>query len=212
MIGTDIQAATQQITAATVEIADTAKIPVYDTAHKSITWAQVKTWIASAMTSALASIFAPLAHAARHAAGGADAITTDANPTQNSTNPLQSGGAYLALSGKANLTNGIVAQSEARSKLIEKTASFTLADGDIEAILLCNSASAIAVTIPLDSACHFAAGTCFNFIRWGAGALSFTKNASANWVVYNSVTSVSATGGSATLINVAADVWWLVCS
>lgn len=66
VIGTDIQAATQQLTAATTAIADTAKIPVYDTTHKSITWAQVKSW--------LGLVFAPLIHKTRHASGGQDAL------------------------------------------------------------------------------------------------------------------------------------------
>ena len=66
VIGTDLQAATQQLTAATEAIADTAKIPVHDTTHKSITWAQVKSW--------LGLVFAPITHKSRHASGGADAI------------------------------------------------------------------------------------------------------------------------------------------
>lgn len=66
VIGTDIQAATQQLAAATEAIADTAKIPVHDTIHKSITWAQVKSW--------LGSLFAPISHKARHAVGGEDAL------------------------------------------------------------------------------------------------------------------------------------------
>lgn len=66
VIGTDIQAATQQLTAETAEIADTAKIPVHDTIHKSITWAQVKSW--------LGLVFAPISHKSRHANGQPDAL------------------------------------------------------------------------------------------------------------------------------------------
>ena len=131
------------------------------------------------------------AHASTHASGGPDAIT----PTSI---------------GAASLSNGIVSQSQSRSVLVEKIASFTLAAGDMETILLCNSSSAIVVSIPLDSAYNFPVGTTFNFIRWGSGALSVTKDASANWIVVGNVTTVSA-GAAATLIKVSANAWWLVC-
>lgn len=131
------------------------------------------------------------AHASTHASGGSDAIT----PTSI---------------GAASLSNGIVSQSQSRSVLVEKSASFTLAAGDMEAILLCNSSSAIVVSIPLDSAYNFPVGTTFNFIRWGSGALSFTKDAGANWIVVGNVTTVSA-GAAATLIKASANTWWLVC-
>lgn len=151
-------------------------------------------------------------HASTHASGGADAIATDATPTSASTRPLQSGGAYTALSSKADLSNGIVAQSQARTRFAEKTSSFTLAAGDIESILLCNSSSAIAVTVPLESTYNFTVGTSFNFIRWGTGALSFTFTSGVNSLAFNSLTSVSAQGGAATLVKVGTNTWWLVCA
>ena len=134
----------------------------------------------------------PIPHAARHASGGADAISPGAI-------------------GAASLSNGIVAQSQARSPLIEKNASFTLAAGDVEAILLANSSSEVIVTMPSDATYNFPIGTTFNFIRWGSGALSFSKESGTNWLAYNNVTSVSVTGGAATVIKVASNTWWLVC-
>jgi hypothetical protein len=134
----------------------------------------------------------PILHAARHAAGGADVISP-------------------AAIGAAGLSNGIVAQSQARSPLIEKTASFTLAAGDVEAILLAYSSSEIIVTMPSDATYNFPIGTSFNLIRWGSGALSFSKESGTNWLVYNGVSSVSVTGGAATIVKVGANTWWLVC-
>ena len=151
-------------------------------------------------------------HAARHAAGGADAIATDAIPVQDSTKPLQSGGAYSKLADKADLSNGIVLQAQARVKLIEKTASFTLSAAEIEGVVFSNSSSAITVTIPLDSAYNAPAGTCFSFIRWGTGTLTFAKDASANWIPLNNVTAVSVQGGAATLMKISANTWWLSCN
>ena len=66
VVGTDLQAATQQLPAAEEEIDDTAKIPVHDTTHESITWGQVKSW--------LGLVFAPLAHKSQHASGKPDAL------------------------------------------------------------------------------------------------------------------------------------------
>lgn len=134
----------------------------------------------------------PIPHAARHASGGADAISPGAI-------------------GAASLSNGIVAQSQARSPLIEKNASFTLAAGDVEAILLANSSSEVIVAMPSDATYNFPIGTTFNFIRWGSGALSFSKESGTNWLAYNNVTSVSVTGGAATVVKVGANTWWLVC-
>ena len=102
VIGTDLQAATQQLTAAEAAIADTATLPVYDTVHKSITWAQVKSWLATAF----ASVFAPLAHASRHAYGAPDALDTDASPTSGSNKPVRSGGVYTAIAN-ATTNSGI---------------------------------------------------------------------------------------------------------
>jgi len=135
----------------------------------------------------------PIPHAARHATGGEDAITPGAI-------------------GAASLSNGIVSQSQARSPLIEKHASFTLSAGDLEAILLANSSSEIIVTMPADATYDFPIGTTFNFIRWGSGALSFTKENGTNWQVYNGVTSVSVAGGAATVVKVGSNTWWLVCA
>ena len=134
----------------------------------------------------------PIPHAERHATGGADAITPGAI-------------------GAASLTNGMVTQSQARSPLIEKSESFTLSEGDIEAILLANSSSEIIVTMPADATCNFPIGTTFNFVRWGSGALSFSKESETNWLVYNGVTAVSVSGGAATLVKVGSNTWWLLC-
>ncbi len=152
---------------------------------------------------------APASHASQHQQGGSDPVTPVLHATSHA-----SGGADAispAAIGAASLSNGIVAQSQARSPLIEKSASFTLAAGDVEAILLANSSSEIIVTMPSDATNNFPIGTTFNFIRWGSGALSFSKESGTNWQVYNSATAVSVTGGAATVVKVGANTWWLVC-
>ena len=209
VIGTDIQAPTNSLPVDYAPVGtDAAPIYRFGTGHIKMTLATILGYIRAQLD----TYFAPLSHAARHAFGAADAITTDASPTDGSNYPLRSGGAFTALAGKADLSNGIVAQAQARVKLIEKTASFTLSAAEIEGVVFSNSSSAITVTIPLDSAYNAPAGTCFSFIRWGTGTLTFAKDASANWIPLNNVTAVSVQGGAATLMKISANTWWLSCN
>lgn len=209
VIGTDIQAPTNSLPVDYAPVGtDAAPIYRFGTGHIKMTLATILGYIRTQLD----SYFAPLSHAARHAFGAADAITTDATPTSGSNAPLRSGGAYTALSTKADLSDGIVSQAQARSKIIEKTSSFTLSAAEIEGVIFCNSSSAMTITIPLDSAYNAPVGTCFSFIRWGTGTLTFVKDASANWIALNNVTAVSVQGGAATLLKVAANVWWLSCN
>lgn len=79
VIGTDTQAATQTLDAATEEIADTATLPTCTSGeHKSITWANIKDWLGAVFQTAFEELFAPLKHASRHGASGEDAITPSA--------------------------------------------------------------------------------------------------------------------------------------
>ena len=152
---------------------------------------------------------APASHASQHQQGGSDPVTPILHATRHAT-----GGADALTPGAigaASLSNGIVSQAQARSPLIEKNASFTLAASDIEAILLASSSSEIIVTMPADATYDFPIGTTFNFIRWGSGALSFAKESGASWLVYNGVTSVSVTGGAATVMKTGSNAWWLIC-
>lgn len=119
VVGTDIQQNTDGLTAETV-IANGDYFPYYDTsetAHRKTLWSSIITAIRTALFGTSSGIlkangsgvisaatsntdYAAATHASRHAYGAADAITTDATPTESSTNPLQSGGAYTALAGK----------------------------------------------------------------------------------------------------------------
>ena len=188
--GTDYQAPTQTLTAETT-LADGDYFAGYKadgSVHRKWSWASIKSAIKTFLFGSVTGIakldgagnvsaaaantdFAAATHASRHAYGAADAITTDATPTESSTNPLQSGGAYTALAGKADLSDGIVSQAQARSAIIGRTSSFTLSAAESECIVVCYSSSAIVVTIPADSAYNAPIGTCFSFIRWGTGSL-----------------------------------------
>jgi len=70
VIGTDLQAATQNLATVETVIANTASIPILDTTHKRITWLQVKTWLQTLFD----TIYAPLSHNSRHVVGATDAI------------------------------------------------------------------------------------------------------------------------------------------
>ena len=134
----------------------------------------------------------PIPHAARHATGGADAI---------SPNDI----------GAAGISGGVVAAAQARCLVQTKTASFTLGADDAEKLTLLSSASAIVVTLPLDSTYDFPIGTAFNMIRWNTGAVAFAIESGVGWKAVNDVTSISAYGCAATLIKISSNTWWLVC-
>ena len=134
----------------------------------------------------------PIPHAARHATGGADAISP-------------------ADIGAAGISGGVVAAAQARCLVQTKTASFTLGADDAEKLTLLSSASAIVVTLPLDSTYDFPIGTAFNMIRWNTGAVAFAIESGVGWKAVNDVTSISAYGCAATLVKISSNTWWLVC-
>lgn len=79
---------------------------------------------------------------------------------------------------KADLdSDGKVKASQASSKIVTVTASRALDLSDAGKFLMCNSSSAITITIPAAATVAFPAGTELEFCRYGTGALTFTPAA-----------------------------------
>ena len=79
---------------------------------------------------------------------------------------------------KADLdSDGKVKAIQASSKIVTVTASRALDLSDAGKFLMCNSSSAITITIPAAATVAFPAGTELEFCRYGTGALTFTPAA-----------------------------------
>jgi uncharacterized protein YaiE (UPF0345 family) len=167
-------------------------------------------------------------HAATHEPGGDDPAKfvfyggaqslTDEQKAQARTNMGASASGHthdpasLGSNGVAELdTNSVVKPGQARAIVQTKTGSFTLGAADAEKLTLLNSSSAINVELPNDSTYSFPVGTAFNFVRWGTGACTFSRQSGVSWKVVNSATSISAQGSAALAVKVAANTWWLSC-
>ncbi|MDA9953326.1 hypothetical protein N9D61_03180 [Planktomarina sp.] len=98
------------------------------------------------------------------------------------------------------------------------TASKSLALADRDKVIACTNSSAITITIPNDSGTNFPVGSVVYIARVGSGAVSLAaaggvtvnktgafgdgeevycrKRAANNWVVVDSITTLTATGGT----------------
>ena len=150
---------------------------------------------------------AAASHAAQHGPGGADPVT----PTLHASRHASGGADALAPAdiGAAALENGVVKAAQAKTLTEWLTESFTLQASQAEKTLVMNSSSAIVVTLPANLAVDD--GTAFNFVRWGAGAVSFVAGSDA-WIgAPNNVVSISAQHASALVVKITDAAWWVVC-
>lgn len=135
----------------------------------------------------------------------------DNTPTAGSDIPATSGGIKTELDKKADLEDTVVKAGQARSLVVTKTESFTLALTDAEKTILINSSSAIVITVPLETSVAFLAGHAFHIIRIGTGTVSFTFTSGITSHVVNSTSAISAQNASAELVCLGSDSWWLAC-
>ena len=154
--------------------------------------------------------------------GKQSALTFDSSPTSASTNPVTSGGVYTAFLGKiattekgaasgvASLTSDTkVTPSEASAKIVTVTASKTLALSDAGTLQYSTAATAITITIPLNSSVAFPVGTEIEIMNYGGGAITIAQYSTS--VTLNGSTSTTQiiadqyTG--AVLKQVSANVW-----
>ena len=165
------QATTNSLTAETA-LADADYVPFYDasaSAHRKTLWSNIKAVLKTYFDTLYAlaththtksqitdfpTSMTPTAHAASHASGGADVIT-----------PAAIGAAELD-------TNSKVMPVQASAAIVSVSAAKTLALSDAGSFQLISSASAVTVTVPLNSAAAFPTGTEIELFRAGAGTVT----------------------------------------
>ncbi len=149
--------------------------------------------------------FAPSAHKASHAAGGADAVTPadiGASSSDHTHTPSALGAAALDAGGK-------VTPEQASAGIVQITEATALALSHAGKLLSANSASALTVTIPLNATAAFPVGTEIELCQYGVGAV--TVAATEGVTLLSMDASVSAAGQYAcmTLKKLDTDTWLL---
>ena len=231
VIGIDIQDATQNLTAETT-LADTDTVPFYDasaTAHRKSTWSNIVAKIRTALFGSVTGLlkldgagnasaglantdFAAATHASRHAAGAADALAPGdigaAAATHADRHATGGSDPLLPASiGAAELVDGIVKASQAKVKVIYRTASFIADASDAETLQLMNNASASVITLPS----NLPIGTSISAVRWATGSVTFAYGSGAGGIAANGLLSISAAGNGAIATVVADTTWWIRC-
>jgi len=110
---------------------------------------------------------------------------------------------------KASLTSGKVTASQLGITTVSATASKTLALTDANTLQIANSASAINITIPLNSSVAFPIGTTIDVLRYGAGAvnIALTSGVTVNGSATTPAASVYSRYGMVALVKVDTNSW-----
>jgi len=96
------------------------------------------------------------------------------------------------------------------AQLFTRSSDFTLALSDAGRTIDAESATSMAVTIPLNSSVPFLVGTQIAFIQTGAGQLVFVPASGVTLLSKNSNKKVAARYSPATLIQKSANTWVLI--
>lgn len=129
---------------------------------------------------------------------GYDSVGTAASRFLLSALPLSAAStAALALKANIGVYNGVGALSGA----------YTLVAGD-KGFLYQSAAVNSPVTIPTNAAVPFPIGTQIDFVRGGAGTLTFVTTGLT--IVSSGGTGISATGLGCSIVKLATDTWWIV--
>jgi phosphohistidine swiveling domain-containing protein len=96
------------------------------------------------------------------------------------------------------------------AQLFTRSLDFTLALSDAGRTIDAESATSMAVTIPLNSSVPFLVGTQIAFIQTGAGQLVFVPASGVTLLSKNNNKKVAARYSPATLIQKSADTWVLI--
>jgi len=90
-----------------------------------------------------------------------------------------------------------------------QTASYTLVLADRGKLIEMNVATANNLTIPLNSSVAFAIGTKIDVVQYGAGQTTFVATGGVTIRSANGWLKMNAQYGSATLVKIATDEWYL---
>lgn len=162
---------------------------------QSALWGKVSRWLADLKEGAFAAfgtgngnmargdhnhstLYAALAHAARHASGGADAVTPGAIgavPVERTVNG-KALGANVVLSaadvGAVALANGKASAEAISAGVVQVTTSRALQLSDAGRLLEVAAAGAVVITVPTDAAAAFAVGTEIEILQEGVGGVT----------------------------------------
>lgn len=201
VIGTDIQAPTDTLTAETT-LSDTDTVPFYDasaTAHRKSTWSNIIAKIRTALFGSVTGVakldgagnvsaaaantdFAAATHASRHASGAADEVTPaaiGAAASAHKSNHAYGGSDVLAASDigqygiPALASGGKVGNAFDTYSFTFHAANYTLAAGDEEHVFHVNADTTFNYTIPPNV---FAVGTIIPFYVI-SGVITFVAGA-----------------------------------
>lgn len=154
----------------------------------------------------------PTAHAASHAAGGADEITP-ASIGAASTSDL-SGYIPTSQKGAANGVAGLdgntkVTPAQASAHITAITANATLASGNAGCFLQVNSSSAVTITVPTNASVEFAVGTEIEICRYGTGTVTIAGESGVTINSAKSKVAIADQYGCACLKKLGTNEWLL---
>lgn len=130
-----------------------------------------------------------------------NAKLTDVSNTSPTTNDL------IYYNGSNYVTQSI--DKFVAAGLTTKTTSFTLDLTMLNNPVICNSGSAIVVTIPPNATVAFPVNTQIVFMRRGAGSVTFSPGVGVTLLSPGSAVAISDQNGLAGLIQIAANTWAL---
>lgn len=200
VVGTNVQDATQNLTAETT-LADADTVPFYDasaSAHRKTTWSNlvkkifgsitglVKADGAGNISAAVANTdYAAAAHASRHAAGAADAIS-----------------GYATVDANTKVT-----AAQASAYVNTQTDSYTLVLADAGGRVHMNKSTANNLTVPPNSDVAFPVGTEIEIKQIGAGQTTIVAGAGVTLRNADTALKIEKQWCSAALIKLATDEW-----
>ena len=149
-------------------------------------------------------------------AGGLDEATASATYLRQDTASATylrrdtASAVYLQISASSNYlfsSTASVTYAPLNISEVEKTTNFSLALTDTGKLLRVNSASAVAVTVPVNASAAFTTGTTVLLYRAGSGAVTISGAAGVTIRSLNSASAISGQYGQASLIKRGTDEW-----
>ena len=154
----------------------------------------------------------PTAHAASHAAGGADEIT----PASIGAASMEDLSGYIPMSQRGAV-NGVaqlnskkkVLSSQASAHIYSITANMTLTSEHAGCFLQVDSSSAVTITVPANASVNYAAGTEIEICRYGTGTVTIAGESGVTINSAKSKVAIADQYGCACLKKLGTNEWLL---